>query len=377
MNTFSTDKAPFLEKGSQKGAQGTVFTQGVEMTQHGASATAGAIGTGASAGYNTAASGANLAKDGAVAGYNSSANVVKAGYEAGAGYAMDAAKVTKMDEAVALMSGQFTNYMSMGFEQFGNIIPIDYYGPVEKLLINFFLFLPAFFSFYTIKMFHDSIYTMVVLSIFLFIGMTFLHYKMIDQKIWYFIALKNFHTDYKAKLNAAVAAGAGLAIGLAVVLILYFSFVPFGPKAINLQMPYWGNWWDVLYWAFFTLFFVGILPVAESVFYFVFQNNVWFSAGAKFKIAFAYSLYHFGWICEVIDNWWAILVLTILAFLVCVICLGASGRENIFKGITYRVGFGFAVWALLLYLYFYHGSKKLAIPTQFLKGSPNNIFMKK
>lgn len=385
MNSFPSDSNPFLEKkdkpASSKNQNTAVFSQGLEMTTDGAKAGYNASAAGANAAGNTTAgthikdganTGATYIKDAGVSGYNAASS---AG-QVGAGYAMDAAKVMKLDEAKAMMNPEFTKYMTMDYDKFMDIIPIDYYGPVEKLLLTFFLYLPAFFSFYTLKMFHDSIYTMVVAS-FIFIGLTFFHFRMMDEKVWYFIALKNFTHDYKQKLNAAIFAGLGAGVALAVILILWFSYIPFGPKAIYLQMPYFQNWWDVVYWAFFTLFFIGILPAAESVFYFVFQNNIWFKSSAKINIALAFALFHFGWICEVIDNWWAIIILTVIAFVVGLVCLSVSGRDNIFRGITLRVGFSVSVYALLLWLYFMHPRGKLATPAIFLRGSGNNMFMKK
>lgn len=385
MNTYPTDSNPFLDKKDKpasnkgKGIELTVDSHkvGVNANTDPLSTGTGFIKDGASSGYNAAkdagAAGYHSAQQGAAAGYSYAA----AGAELGAGYAMDAAKVAKLDDAKAFMNPEFTNYLSMDYTKFMDIIPIDYYGPVEKLLLSFFLYLPAFFCFYTLKMFHDSIYTMVILSVFVFVGLTFFHYKMMDEKLWYFIALKNFTTEYKEKIKAAVIQGLGAGVGLALILILWFTFIPWGPKAIYLQMPYFQNWWDVVYWAFFTVFFLAVLPAAESVFYFVFQNNVWFKASAKINISIAYALYHFGWICEVVDNWWAIIILTILAFVVGILCLSLSTRENIFRGITFRVGLGLAVYALLIWLYFMHPKGKVVIPGIFLRGSANNMFMKK
>ena len=83
-------------------------------------------------------------------------------------------------------------------------------------------------------MFHDSIYTMVVLSVFVFALLTFIHYKLIDDKIWMFIAVKNFNHDYKKRMKKAIVAGLALVVVIGLVLILYFKYVPFGPKEIVL-----------------------------------------------------------------------------------------------------------------------------------------------
>ena len=68
-------------------------------------------------------------------------------------------------------------------------------------------------------------------------------------------------------------------------------------------MPYFNNYYDLLYWTIFTVFFVGVVPVTEVLFFFIFQGNVWFTKSAKLQILILYALYHFGWICEVVGNW--------------------------------------------------------------------------
>lgn len=320
---------------------------------------------------NTGSAGVNQARDAGSAGYTALSDGSPNPFD------MDTSNIMKLDDAKGLFNAQFDQYLTLGFDQFMNIIPVDYYGPITKLLLNFFLFLPGFVTFYTIKMFHDSIFTMVFLSIFIFAGLTFIHYKMIDEKIWYFIALKNFNHDFKARIKKAVIVGIGSGVTLAVVLILYFTFVPFGPKEIALQMPYKENYYDLLYWVFFTVFFVGVLPVCEVLFFVIFQANVWFKASAQIKIAAFYAFYHFGWIVEVVGNWWSILALTAISFVVCLFLIKLMGREDVFKCITIRVGFGLAVWALLVYLYFQAPKGKTKLPSsEFLRGSANNIFMK-
>ena len=146
----------------------------------------------------------------------------------------DLGSITGIDDARNFFNADFNNYLAIGFESFGSIIPIDYYGATTKLLLRFFLLLPFFFTFYTLKMFHDSIYTMVVLSVFVFALLTFIHYKLIDDKIWMFIAVKNFNHDYKKRMNKAIVAGLALGVVIGLFLILYFKYVPFGPKEIVL-----------------------------------------------------------------------------------------------------------------------------------------------
>lgn len=328
---------------------------------------------------NAAGAGANQIKSGGTNGYRALGDGIT---NAGAitttnPFDMDTSNIMKLDEAKGLFNAQFNEYLSLDFEAFMNIIPVDYYGPITKLLLNFFLFLPGFFSFYTIKMFHDSIFTMISLSIFIFVGLTFIHYQIIDEKIWYFIALKNFNHDFKARIKTAVIVGAGSGVTLAAILILYFTFIPFGPTEIAMQMPYMQNYYDLLYWAVFTVFFVGVLPVCEVLFFVIFQANVWFRASAQIKIAAFYAFYHFGWLCEVVGNWYSIVVLTALSFVVCIWLIKLMGRDDVFKCITIRVGLSLAVWALLVYLYFQAPQGKTKLPSvAFLRGSPNNIFMK-
>lgn len=328
---------------------------------------------------NAAGAGANQIKGAGTNGYTAlNDGITSAGAVTTTNpFDMDTSNIMKLDEAKGLFNAQFNEYLNLDFEAFMNIIPVDYYGPITKLLLNFFLFLPGFFTFYTIKMFHDSIFTMVSLSIFIFVGLTFIHYQMIDEKIWYFIALKNFNHDFKARIKTAVIVGVGSGVALAVILILYFTFIPFGPTEIALQMPYMQNYYDLLYWVVFTVFFVGVLPVCEVLFFVIFQANVWFRASAQIKIAAFYALYHFGWLCEVVGNWYSILALTALSFILCILLIKLMGREDVFKCITIRVGLGLAVWALLVYLYFQAPKGKTKLPSvAFIRGSPNNIFMK-
>lgn len=322
---------------------------------------------------NAAGAGANNVKNAGTTGYTALSD----GAVSANPFDMDTSNIMKLDEAKGLFNAGFNQYLTLDFESFMNIIPVDYYGAITKLLLNFFLFLPGFFSFYTIKMFHDSIFTMVFLSIFIFVGLTFIHYQMIDEKIWYFIALKNFNHDFKARIKLAIVVGISSGITLAILLVLYFTFIPFGPTEIAMQMPYMHNYYDLLYWAVFTVFFVGVLPVCEVLFFVIFQANVWFRASAQVKIAGFYAFYHFGWLCEVVGNWWSILALTALSFFVCLFLIKLMGREDVFKCITVRVGLSLAVWVLLVYLYFQAPKGKTKLPSvAFLRGSPNNMFMK-
>lgn len=300
------------------------------------------------------------------------------GANSAAGHMKDMASIGGLDEARNFFNADFNNYLAMGFDSFGSIIPIDYYGSVTKLLLRFFLLLPFFFCFYTLKMFHDSIYTMVVLSVFVFAMLTYIHYKLIDEKIWLFIALKNFNHDYKKRMNAAMVAGLAIGVALGVALILYFKYVAFGPTEIVLQMPYFANYFDLLYWTIFTIFFVVVVPVTEVLFFFIFQGSVWFTKAAKFQILIFYTLYHFGWICEVVGNWYSIAVITVLAFGLGLLLTSLLQNEDVFKCIFYRVGVSLGVWMLLVALWWANGDKKWALPTQrFARGSANNMFMRK
>lgn len=410
MNTYTTDHSPLT--GNRSGRQGqdaggvnvqaggigiganagtltgmgektgNAMGSGAGYVQQGGQSAMDGVSKGANAGKNGASAMGNAAYTGAQSGmtHMQGAGSIGSGYiplaDGSNPFGGDFANVMKLDEAKNIFNANFNQYLTMDFDKFASIIPIDYYGPVTKLLLNFFLFLPGFCTFYTIKMFHDSVFTMIFLSIFVFGMLTFLHYQMIDEKIWYFIALKNFSVDYKARIKSAVIIGLGAGVTLAGALILYFTFVKFGPTEIALQMPYMDNYYDLLYWVFFTIFFVGVLPVCEVLFFVVFQANVWFRASAQIKIAAFYAFYHFGWLCEVVGNWWSILALTAISFVVCLFLIKLMGREDIFKCITVRVGLSLAVWSLLVYLYFQTPKGKTAIPATFHRGSPNNIFMK-
>lgn len=386
MNPFNKDNMPITGNRSNKDSQphvASVNIGGHEMgvskpstngfAQGGMNA-AQYVGDGAGKGMthmkDGTTTGLHHMKDGAASGYTALADAPSSGL------GMDTSFVMKLDEAKNMFNAEFNSYLTLDFSKFMDIIPVDFYGPITKMLLNFFLFLPGFFSFYTIKMFHDSIFTIIFLSIFIFAGLTFVHYNSMDEKIWYFIALKNFNLDYKARIKSAVILGVSVGIALGTVLILYFTFVPFGPNVIALQMPYKQNYYDLLYWVVFSVFFLTALPVTEVLFFVIFQSNVWFRASAQIKIASFYAFYHFGWLCEVVGNWWAIGTLTALSFFVCLFLIKLMGREDVFKCITVRVGINVGVWALLVYLYFQTPKGKTAIPHTFLRGSENNLFMK-
>ena len=143
-------------------------------------------------------------------------------------------------------------------------------------------------------------------------------------------------------------------------------------------MPYFKNYYDLLYWTIFTVFFVGVVPVTEVLFFFIFQGNVWFTKSAKLQILILYALYHFGWICEVVGNWYSIIVLTLVAFAVGLFLVSLLEHEDVFRCIFYRVGISLGVWMLLVALWFLSPDNKMALPTQyFSRGSPNNMFMHK
>ena len=288
----------------------------------------------------------------------------------------DFSKIVNMDDAKNLFNVDFNKYLTIDFEQFTSIIPVDYYGALTKFLLEFFLFLPGFFTFYSIKMFHDSIFTILCLCMFVFASLTFVHFKMIDEKIWYFIAIKNISIDIKDRVWSAIYLGVGTGVSVGGALILYFTYVDFGPSTIVLQMPYKENYYDLVYWAIFSVLFLVVLPLCEVLFFVIFQANVWYRTSSHVKIASFYAFYQFAWLCEVVGNWWSVLALTLASFGVLMLLIKLNSREDVFKCILVRIGLGFAVWALLVYLYIQTPKGKTKIPLVFVRGSQNNIFMR-
>lgn len=343
----------------------------------------GAVGAGTQ-GAKYAQQGTELTTTTAVGGAQAGAGAVKTGAQAGsqaaqtgAGYAQNAdySKISNLADAKAAFEGAFNDYLKLDLQAFMEVAPIDYYGPTDKVLLWFFLLVPGFFTFYSLRMYHDAIYTMFGLAIFIFGLQTYIHFKLVDEKIWYFIALKNFDHDIQDKVKAAVVAGLSFGGVLAAGLIAYFHFVKFGPTAIVLPIPaIENNYWYFLYWFVFSILFIVLIPVTEALFFFVFQANIWLKNKHQAMIAVFYTLYHFGWIVECVSNWWAIGALTGASYALYLFLWGIMGRENVFKAIFMRIGLNFGVWGLLVYLHFYH--TKTALPGTFVDRNPLNTLFK-
>lgn len=94
-----------------------------------------------------------------------------------------------------------------------------------------------------------------------------------DEKIEEKLLAKDVGPDPKGKLKAALIQGSIIGLGLGVVLCVWAKFIPFGPTAITLQMPYFfATWKEFVYCGFFIFLGCGapywrnhILSLAPSL----------------------------------------------------------------------------------------------------------------
>ena len=220
---------------------------------------------------------------------------------------------------------------------------------------------------------HDHLLVLIELILLGYAFPIWLMNKKLDVTLPARLYKKDGIEEYKEKIKPALILGLINGAGLGLTLILWSKFVPWAPTGITLQMPYfWSAWKDYLYWAFFIILWVLVLPAAEVAFFFMCQANVWTNTLSDFLIAGCYALMNFTWLIFVIEGWLAVGLLTAATF---AIGYGLIKRRDVKGGIEtmgIRVGIALGILALLIFLNISYPNVKR--PVFYFRGHASNAW---
>jgi hypothetical protein len=155
---------------------------------------------------------------------------------------------------------------------------------------------------------------------------------------------------------------------LSAVLVVYCMVSPFGPTSIIVPMPMYGGLKDLIYWSFFIVVWAGVLPVVECYFFFAVQAYCWNLRLKQVFLASFYTWMNFGWILFTVDDMFADISVTALAFLVGVALFNFRDRQNFAQCVGARMAFGCALLVLVLALNLGH-PKLFLTPKRFSRGA--------
>jgi len=219
--------------------------------------------------------------------------------------------------------------------------------------IALFLTIAAVFHAWYSTYHHDWLLTTVWLTL-IYGGFAFVSHKMNEDfyKEAFLSDLKELAPAPIGKGPAAVlkdagitAGGAGLALGVA--LVLYCLFLGFGPSEVYFQTPYFGTGKDWLYWAFFALFFVILYPIAESVFIYGFARTA-FPGIKAFVVALLYTLIQASWVYWTIRQHWACWLWLGLSFGLCFGLQGYAKEKGVVSAMGLRIGINLGLFIVLI-----------------------------
>lgn len=220
---------------------------------------------------------------------------------------------------------------------------------------------------------HDHILVMIEQILIGYLLPCWIIHQFIDKSMWVQATYKDMEGNRKKRIINMYVLGGFIGGILAAIFIIWSKFVPFGPAAIILQMPYYATAWrEIFYWAGFIVLWVFLLPPAEVLFFFMFQRTAWTNKGTDFLICGCYMLMNFWWILFVIGNIWSILTLTGLSFGVGFLLIYSTEKKSGSQAVGLRMGFAIGVVGLLIFLNFVHPSVER--PYLYARGHSGNIF---
>ena len=166
---------------------------------------------------------------------------------------------------------------------------------------------------------------------------------------------------------------------LAIILVLFSLFSPFGWQAIIVPLPTFSAiYFTALYDVLFLILYAVALPLGEAMFYFVFQANNWKGVAYDIMICVFYALANFAAFYFIIVGLIPQIVFSVLAGVFMFGYIYIRDKKSFFVAIGYRVGISMGI---TLWIFFFKYTTTASWvhrkqPVFFFPSNAGNIFTK-
>jgi hypothetical protein len=246
------------------------------------------------------------------------------------------------------------------------LVEFNTYSKGTMFMIGAFALIAPVINFFFLYWHRNAAWVSIELIIFAYALPLIIMAKLIDSLFLPRVMPEFVSSDRNTKIIGALVHGliGGAVIGG--ILILWSYFLPWGPKTIFLYVPWYNSEMDWFAWTMFVIFWVILLPLAETMFYCLLQMAVFTSEMGHLFIALMYALMNFCWLIYVVQGWWSIIILTAISFAIGLALIHAK-KDNFFKALGHRWAISIGIFALIIFLNLRY--PRVKSPTFYYRGS--------
>ena len=162
-------------------------------------------------------------------------------------------------------------------------------------------FLPSVIVWATIWRLKDSMICGWTLLVY-YVGISCLHYKYIGSGLWKHAIRRDLSGNLWTRVLYNINFSIICSILIFICLFLYCAYIDWGPQQFMLPAPRIDHKYDAVYWIWSIFLYVMLIPIAEIMFWFIFQTYNWPISSGRIVVAVNYGLMNATWIIPLIEN---------------------------------------------------------------------------
>ena len=259
----------------------------------------------------------------------------------------------------------------------------------KRLVVFLLLLLPAVIAFLVLQLTKDAIMTLLALIIYCVAIIPIYNLCIENWDIKYKLMREGVAIVRFRLMIASLIAFASNFLILAILLVLWARYVPFGIESLTMPMPYKTGFWTFVYYGIFVLLWL-LWAALENIFFNFFgyielsedysredygeENN---SVLWMIVVSLCVALLNFAVLSQIMRNFWAVLVISVLAFVMNFLLVKTRVVSGVKVSTAARVGFALAILVWLLYLALTKVPFKRANPNVYQGYNEANMMYKK